>query len=283
VSEVDLHIHTTVSDGRYSPAEIVQKAAEAGLKIIAITDHDSVGGVASALEAARDFPPLKVIPGVEISTDVPQGEVHMLGYFIDYNNKELLTRLEAMRNSRKNRAQQMIARLDDLGLAIEWRRVQEIAGSGTVGRPHIAQALLEKGYIASLKEAFNKYIGWGGPAYVRREKMAPQEAVELILRASGLPVLAHPLTVSDHETLIAELVPDGLAGIEAYYGEFTAEEISKLVSLADKHGLIATGGSDYHGLDDNAETMLGGADVPMEAVEKLISLAEQRMLRTANP
>lgn len=281
MSEVDLHIHTSVSDGAYSPADIVRKAAAAGLEIIAITDHDSVEGIPSALEAAMEFPQLKVIPGVEISTDVPRGEVHMLGYFIDYLNRELLASLENMRNSRGKRAQQMIARLADLGLTIEWQRVLEIAGSGTVGRPHIAQALLEKGYIASLKEAFNKYIGWGGPAYVRRDKMTPREAVELILTAGGLPVLAHPLTVNDHEALIAELGASGLVGIEAYYGEFTAEETNKLVNLADKHGLVVTGGSDYHGLDDNAEVMLGTADVPVGSAKKLISLAEQRALKTA--
>ncbi len=280
MSEVDLHIHSSVSDGRYSPAEIVRKAAEAGLKIIAITDHDSVDGIASALEASGDLPQLKVIPGVEISTDVPRGEVHMLGYFIDYRNEELLTNLENMRNSREKRAQQILARLADLGLTVEWRRVLEIAGSGSVGRPHIAQALLEKGYIASLKEAFNKYIGWGGPAYVRRDKMTPREAVELILHADGLPVLAHPLTVNDHQALIAELTASGLVGIEACYGEFTAEETRKLVNLADKHGLIVTGGSDYHGLDDNAEVMLGSAKVPMESAKRLISLAEQRALKT---
>ena len=280
MSEVDLHIHSSVSDGRYSPAEIVRKAAEAGLKVIAITDHDSVGGVASALEAAGDFPQLKVIPGVEISTNVPRGEVHMLGYFINYRNEKLLTNLENMRNSREKRAQQMIARLADLGFTIEWQRVREIAGSGSVGRPHIAQALLEKGYIASLKEAFNKYIGWGRPAYVRRDKLTPREAVELILHADGLPVLAHPLTVNAYEALIAGLIASGLVGIEACYGEFTAEETRKLVNLADKHGLIVTGGSDYHGLDDNAEVTLGAADVPLESAKKLMSLAEQRALRT---
>jgi len=282
VSEVDLHIHSYISDGRFSPADIVRKAAGAGLKVIALTDHDSVGGVASAIEAAGDFPQLRVIPGVEISTDVPRGEVHMLGYFIDYTDKELLLELDNMRNSREKRAQDMIAKLADLGMAIEWQRVQEIAGSGTVGRPHIAQAMLEKGYIASFKEAFNKYLGFGKPAYARRVKMTPLEAVKLILRTNGLPVLAHPLTVNDHEALVAELTPGGLTGIEAYYGEYSAEEIKKLVSLADKHGLIVTGGSDYHGLDDNTETPLGGADVPMESAEKLISLVEQRTLKTVD-
>ncbi len=283
MSKVDLHIHSSASDGRFSPAEIVRKSVEAGLAVISLADHDNIDGIVPALEAARDFPWLKVIPGVEISVDVPEGEVHMLGYFIDYTDRELLEFLERMRESRRKRAQRMIAKLANMGLNIEWERVKEIAGSGSVGRPDIAQALLEKGYIASIKEAFTKYIGWGGPAYVEREKMSPTEAVELILRAKGLPVLAHPLTINDPETLIIELKPSGLAGLEAYYKDYTAEEINRLVSLADRYGLIATGGSDYHGLDDSDEIMIGGTEVPLASAEQLIVLAEQRMLRPASP
>jgi predicted metal-dependent phosphoesterase TrpH len=168
----------------------------------------------------------------------------------------------------------MVAKLGSLGIHIEWQRVQEIAGSGSIGRPHIAQAMLEKGYITSLKEAFTKYIGRGGSAYVEREKMTPVEAVELILQANGLPVLAHPLTINDPETLIVELKAAGLVGIEAYYNGYTADEISSIVNLADKYGLIASGGSDYHGLDVSDETMIGGVDVPIKSAEQLIALAE---------
>jgi len=235
VSKVDLHIHSTASDGRLSPAEIVCKSAEAGLTVIALADHDTVDGIAPALEAAKAFPWLKVIPSVEISTDIPKGEVHVLGYFIDY-----------------------------------------------VGRPHIAQAMLEKGYIASLKEAFTKYISRDGPAYVEREKMSPVEVVELILRATGLPVLAHPFTVNDPEAMVIELKAGGLVGIEAYYDGYTAEEVNRLVSLAERHGLITTGGSDYHGLDDSAETMIGGAETPMGSAEQLIAMAERRVLKPAS-
>jgi hypothetical protein len=141
--------------------------------------------------------------------------------------------------------------------------------------------MLEKGYITSIKEAFTMYIGWGGPAYIEREKMTPKEAVELILRANGLPVLAHPLTINDPEAMVIELKASGLVGIEAYYAGCTAEEINRLVSLADRYGLIVTGGSDYHGLDDNTETMIGDADVPIESAEQLIALAEQRALKPA--
>ncbi len=281
MSRVDLHIHSTASDGRLSPAEVVRKSAEIGLTIIALADHDTVDGIVPALAAVTTFPWLKVIPCVEINTDVPKGEAHVLGYFIDYTHRELQATLRRMRNSRQGRAQVMIAKLRNLGLPIEWERVKEIAGTGSMGRPHIAQAMLEKGYIASIKEAFTKYIGWGGPAYVERGKMAPVEAVELILRANGLPVLAHPLTIDNPETMMIELKTSGLVGFEAYYDGYTTEETNGLVRLADRYRLIATGGSDYHGLDASTETMIGGVDVPIESAEKLMALAQQRSLKLA--
>lgn len=283
MSKVDLHIHSTASDGRLSPADIVHKAVKLGLTIIAIADHDSVDGIAPALVAAQAFPRLKVIPCVEISTDVPHGEVHVLGYFIDYTDHKLMAILDRLRNSRKLRAHRMIAKLGRFGIHIEWQRVQEIAGSGSIGRPHLAQAMLEKGYVASLKEAFTKYIGRGAPAYVEREKMTQVEVVELVLRANGLPVLAHPLTTDDLEIRVNELKAAGLVGLEAYYDGYTINEISELLSLANKYNLIATGGSDYHGLDTGTETMIGGADVPMESAKRLIALAERQGLKLANP
>ncbi len=283
MSKVDLHIHSTASDGKFSPEAIVGKAAALGLTVIALADHDSVDGVTPALEAAQTFPRLRVIPCVEISTDMPRGEAHVLGYFIDYTSSELRSTLERFRSSRQRRAQGMIAKLHDLGIHVDWQRVQEIAGDGAIGRPHIAQAMLEKGYITSLKEAFTKYIGQGGPAYVEREKMTPVEVVEVIMRSNGLPVLAHPFTVLDPEAMIIKLKAAGLVGIEAYYNGYTVDEIKNLVSLADRHNLIATGGSDYHGLDDSSETMLGGVAVPTASAERLIALAEERALKLAKP
>jgi len=283
MSKVDLHIHSTASDGRLSPADIVFRAVERGLTIIAIADHDSIDGIVPTLTAAKAFPQLKVIPCVEVSTDIPQGEVHVLGYFVDYTDPEFVATLERMRYSRWGRAQGMIAKLGNLGIHIEWQRVQEIAGGGSIGRPHIAQAMLERGYIASLKEAFTNYISRGGPAYVEREKITPVEAVGLILKANGLPVLAHPLTISDPEAMVVELKAAGLVGIEAYCTGYTADEINRLVNMANRYGLVATGGTDYHGLDATTETMIGGVDVPMESAERLIALAEQRALRLVSP
>lgn len=282
MGQVDLHIHSTASDGRFTPEAIVGKAAALGLTVIALADHDSVDGIAPALEAAKAFPRLRFIPGVEISTDLPAGEAHVLGYFIDYTSDELMSALERFRNSRQGRARGMISKLHDLGIDIDWQRVQEIAGDGSIGRPHIAQSMLEKGYISSIKEAFARYIGREGPAYVEREKMTPAEAVELIVRSDGLPVLAHPFTVNNPGLMVMELKASGLVGIEAYYANYTAEQIKILASLAERHGLIATGGSDYHGLDDSNETMLGGVDVPVSAPEQLIALATGRVLKLAN-
>ena len=275
MGRVDLHIHSTASDGRLTPADIVREAAERGLTFIALADHDTVDGIAPAQAAAQAFPGLKVIPCVEISTDIPHDEVHVLGYFIDYTDHELRATLDRFKNSRLRRAQGMVAKLADLGIHIDWQRVQEIAGGSSIGRPHIAQAMMEKGCIASIKQAFSEYLGHDRPAYVEREKMTPAETVELIIKAKGLPVLAHPLTLSDPEAMIVELKAAGLVGVEAYYNGYTTEEINRLVGLANRYNLIVTGGSDYHGLEPNTETGIGGADLPIESVERLIALAKQ--------
>ncbi len=279
LSGVDLHLHSTASDGRFSPEELVDKAVGKGLTVIAMTDHDSTDGIAPALEAAKAYSGLQVIPGVEINTDVPRGEVHILGYFVDYGNPELKTTLEKLRRSRIARAQGMIAKLESLGVHITWQRVKEIAGGGAIGRPHLAQALLEKGYTSSIREAFIKYIGRDGPAYVERKKIMPLEATELVLRAGGLPVLAHPPTASDPEQMIIELKRAGLVGIEVYYDDYGAEKRRWLKELADRYNLIATGGSDYHGLDDLNETLMGDAEVPLEAAQQLITLAQEGTLK----
>jgi predicted metal-dependent phosphoesterase TrpH len=282
VSKVDLHIHSTASDGRHSPQEIVRKAAGLGLEVVALADHDSVDGIAPALEEARKLNRLQFIPAVEVSTDVPSGEVHILGYFIDYTSEELAAALERFRYSREGRAQGMVAKLAELGVHISWERVREIAGDGAIGRPHIAQAMLEKGYIGAIKEAFDRYIARDGPAYVERDKMTPEEAVRLILRNRGLPVMAHPSTAPEPEAMIVELKAAGMVGIEAYYNNYLNEEIGNLIALAKDHGLVITGGSDYHGLDESSETLMGGVEVPMEAVNSLIARAESKMVKLAH-
>ncbi len=274
MGQADLHIHSTASDGRLTPAEVVQEAARRGLKFMSLTDHDTVDGIAPAKAAVQSFPGLKLIPGVEISTDIPQSDAHDIGYFIDYASRELGETLGRFRNSRLKRAQGMVAKLDKLGIHLDWPRVQQIAGASVMGRPHIAQAILEKGYIDSFKQAFTDYIGHDRPAYVEREKITPAEAVALIIKARGLAVLAHPFTINEPEAIIIELKAAGLAGIEAYYNNYTAEDVGRLVAIAKKHDLIATGGSDYHGLD-SSETAIGGIDLPLASVEKLIAKAKK--------
>jgi 3',5'-nucleoside bisphosphate phosphatase len=281
VSKVDLHLHTAASDGRLTPAGLVRLAVSKGMEYIAVTDHDTIDGIVPALAEASKFPALRVIPGVEISTDVPNGEVHLLGYFVDYEDIQFRDKLEEMRDSRVNRARRMVEKLGKLGVNIAWERVKEIAGSGAMGRPHIVQAMIEKGYIKTNQDAFRNYIGHGGPAYVERDKLTPSEAVGLVLKAGGLPVLAHPLTSGDAEGTIKELTTAGLAGVEVYYASHSVEDVTLLEGLANKHSLIATGGTDFHGIDLTTETMLGGTDVPFRAVQELLRLAHSKGLEKA--
>ncbi|MFH0942186.1 MAG: PHP domain-containing protein [Chloroflexota bacterium] len=284
MSKIDLHLHTTASDGRFTPAGLVAKTAALGLEVIAITDHDTVAGVAPAQAAARAFSGLTVISGVEINTDVPQGEAHLLGYFVNDTDDNLINNLENLRSSRELWAQKMLAKLAGLGLDVRWSRVQELAGSATIGRPHIALALLEKGYITSFSEAFTRYIGREGPAYVEREKITQEAAVALVLAAGGLPVLAHPFTVGEVEPMLRRLKEAGLVGLEAYYKDYSPARVRELVGLARKYRLLVTGGSDYHGLDENTETMPGAVKIPPEVADKLFALAGARgLLKISHP
>ena len=275
MSLVDLHVHSTASDGKLTPEALIVKAAALGLKVISLTDHDSIAGIIPALKAVKAFPGLTFIPGVEISTDLADGEAHILGYFIDYTDPALEKALERFRDSRLGRGRGMVEKLAALGIKIDWARVQEIAGDGAIGRPHVARAMLEKGYIKTFEEAFDRYIGHGGPAYVEREKMTPEEAVALIVRSRGLPVLAHPFTVKNPEAMVKQLKPAGLIGIEAYYKDNTPQATASTLKLAQKYTLIATGGTDYHGIGDSKEVMLGGTEVPLKAAQQLIKMAEK--------
>jgi predicted metal-dependent phosphoesterase TrpH len=276
--KADLHLHTTASDGRLAPKELVSLAVKVGLDVIAITDHDTIGGIAPALAAAKAFPSLTVIPGVEINTDVPHGEVHILGYFIDYADRKLAASLQRLRDARQERAQQMIAKLGNLGMKIEWQRVCELAQGGSVCRPHIAQVLFEKGYVGSEKEAFDKYIGHDGPAYVERYKLLPVEAVKLIIDAQGLPVLAHPADISDLNALVPKLKEIGLLGIEIYYRDYRSDIIAGLLKVAKQYTLVPTGGTDYHAFGDGSEVMMGGALTPPQSVEQLFAMANKHSL-----
>ena len=271
ILRVDLHTHSNASDGELTPAELVRLALERGLTTIALTDHDSVAGIDAAQQAARGTS-LEVIQGVELSADVPKGEVHVLGYFVDWHAPAFLAMLAEFRDSRYGRAEKMTKKLDALGVSISFDRVKEIAGDASIGRPHVAQAIVEAGYAGTVTEAFSKYISHDGPAYVEHFRLAPEDAVALILRAGGVPVLAHPREVTDW---VFPLVKAGLLGLEVYYGMYDDATRAELARLAKQFGLIATGGSDFHGLKKMGHLAgLGENDVPPEVVEKLRKSAQ---------
>jgi len=273
---IDLHLHTTASDGRWEPEKLVDLAAERGLRVMAVTDHDTVSGIEPALRQAEKYPGLTVIPGIELSTHAPEGELHLLGYFIDHHNPELLSVCRKMRSDRAERARMMVEKLNALGVMVSWEKVKQIAGESNIGRPHIARALLEDGYITSFEEAFELYLSRGKPAYVERFKITPQEAIELVARCGGLPVMAHPLTVNNHEKVITELSAAGLEGIEVHYKDYGREERQALLAIARKLNLLATGGSDYHGIDDRSEILPGKAGVPENVVAALYRRAGKK-------
>jgi predicted metal-dependent phosphoesterase TrpH len=271
MGRVDLHIHTTASDGVLSPAQVVRVALDKGLEAVAITDHDTTDGVDQAMAAARGER-LEVIPGIELSAEEGPREVHVLGYYIDHQDQTLQERLAVLRRARRERAWKMVKKLETTGAPISWERVLEIAGeTSAFGRPHIAQALLERGYVGSVNEAFDRYIGLRGPAYVSRYKLTPAEAVKMIADAQGLPVLAHP---RGQEDVIPTLSALGLVGLEAYYPSYSEGERELLARLAASHNLITTGGSDFHGYNGGDPALsLGEVPVPLEALSRLRALA----------
>ncbi|MBX5456881.1 MAG: PHP domain-containing protein [Thermogemmatispora sp.] len=280
---IDLHTHSTASDGLYAPRVLVQKAYEVGVRVLALTDHDSTEGVAEAAEAATQLG-IDFIPGIEINTETSAGEVHMLGYFLHYQQEAFQQALRTLRDARQRRGQRMVELLNEQGIAIRWERVRELA-QGAVGRPHVAQALVEAGYAQSIEEAFARYLSKGCPAYVPRYKLSPQDAVRLIVSARGLPVIAHPLELPGPEILrqwLPELCALGLVGLEVYYGPYTAEQETLLLSLARQFDLIPTGGSDYHGPGIHP-TPLGGHPVPAESVTRLQEAAAARSHQTPPP
>jgi predicted metal-dependent phosphoesterase TrpH len=260
---IDLHIHSSASDGSYPPAAVVRYAKEGGLTAIALTDHDTVDGLSEAV-AAGDREGLEVIPGVEISAQCPGGTMHILGLYVDYQNGLLDQRLAVLKQARLDRNPRIIAKLNALGLGITMAQVEAIAGSGQIGRP-----LMEAGYISDIQEAFDKYLGWHRPAYVSKFRFPPPEALAMIREAQGIPVLAHPFTLNlgsayALKNLTVELKGLGLAGIEVYYSEHTREQEALYLKLARELDLLVTGGSDYHGLN-KPEITLGS----MPSQEKL--------------
>jgi len=266
---IDLHLHTLASDGRLSPTELIQLVAKQGLETISITDHDSTEGLAEAYEAAKEFPYMRIIPGIEMSADIPGDEVHVLGYFLDYHDVEFQEMLTELRRGRVGRAQVIVEKLVALGKPVEWERVLHFAGDGTVGRPHIALAMVEAGYFKEPKEAFEEYLGNDGLAYYDRPKLNPTESVAMIRKVGGVPVLAHPTFMNDMEAGIASLKKEGLVGMEVYYAQYDDDTVRHLARLAREYDLIPCGGSDYHGLGNTGEPLPGTLGPPEETVKLL--------------
>jgi len=256
---IDLHTHSTASDGKLSPAELIRHAQAVGIEVIALTDHDTLSGLEEASgEAARIG--IELIPGVEISAENDPGTLHMLGYFVDPSDAELVETLSWLRGGRDDRNHIILSKLAELGCPLEWDEVAALAGGESMGRPHIATAMVNRGYVSSFNDAFDRYLGKGAAAYTDRDKMTPEIAIERIRSAGGLPVLAHPqtLSLSDDELsdLLSRLTSMGLVGVEVYYYSHSEEETAFYTSLARRYGLIVTGGSDFHG-PGMIETRLG--------------------------
>ena len=249
VDLTDLHTHTTVSDGSMLPAELMKYAKHKGLKAIAITDHDTTDGLYEAVQEGKRIG-LEVIPGIEISADFSP-EMHILGYFPNGDYSGISGILVDLRSKREERNPRIVNKLNELGLGISMEEVLAKSSGGVTGRPHIAKVLIEKGYVHSLEEAFDKYLASGRPAYFKKDKLTPRQCIGEISAAGGLPVLAHPIYLrmeyEQLDALLAELVQSGLKGVEAYYVDNTPQQTGMLLKLAEKHRLLVTGGSDFHG------------------------------------
>ena len=266
---IDLHTHSLRSDGALSPTDLVKRAAARGVKIQALSDHDTLVGVAEAVAAGTQLD-VRIIPATELNTESEWGDAHVLGYFVDPKDAALEERLRWLRENRGKRIELMVENLNRLGYAVDLARVLEIAQGGALGRPHLAQALFEKGFVQSYDEAFDTLIAKGSPAYVARIGLDPFEAVALVRKHGGVPSLAHPGTVIGLEELLPKLVAAGLGGIEAYYAEHSPAMTARCLARAREFDLVPTGGSDFHGRGEHGAD-LGGVFVPPETIERLES------------
>jgi hypothetical protein len=264
---VDLHTHTTASDGTYAPSALVAEASQRGVRVLAVTDHDSTEGLAEAIDEAERRRPLEIIPGIEINCDVEGAEIHVLGYLMDWQAEWFQDFCREQRRERRARIHRMVERLAAIGMPLDADEVFAIVKEGSAGRPHVAQVMVAHGYVKTVREAFDKYLGSGKPGHVPRKKVTPEDAVRIIRKAGGVPVFAHP-GLADRDELIPGLIAAGLMGIECYYTEHSAAQRATYLQLCKDHDLVATGGSDFHGPKVRAAT-LGSPSVPMSAVDAL--------------
>jgi predicted metal-dependent phosphoesterase TrpH len=266
MKQADLHAHTVFSDGTYTPQELVEHARVCGLDAIAICDHDSVGAIPAALTVAQGNG-LEVIPAIEMSAEYAAQEVHILGYFIDYTSADLRRTLETLTQNRIERVQVMVERLRQLGVGLKSQDILDFAGKAAPGRMHVAQVMVRQGFVASLGEAFARYIGDKSPAYVCGFRLSPRDAIQILRDIGGVAVLAHPYVIRN-DALIPELVSYGLAGLEVYYPEHTQSMVNFYLELARRYDLAITGGSDFHGAV-KPDVPLGAVKIPYTLVEAL--------------
>ncbi|MDP8233735.1 MAG: PHP domain-containing protein [Candidatus Saelkia tenebricola] len=272
----DLHVHTIYSDGTFSPLEVIDFAKKVDLSCVSITDHDAVGGIEEGISEGKKQN-IEVIPGIELTVDYNNIEVHVLGYFIDYKNPEFLKRLKYLRNIRKKRFLQMVEKLKEFGINIEADTLINKNKVSSIGRLHLARELYQKGHVSSIKEAFARYIGDGKPCHVKKEPLTPNEAVSMINDLGGVSVLAHPLLLRNDD-LVQELIAQGIEGIEVYHFDSSDSVKEKYLALAVKHNLVVTGGSDCHGkAKDNV--LLGKTKMPYEVVDKLKKYRDEKLQR----
>ncbi|MHB8076140.1 PHP domain-containing protein [Desulfosporosinus fructosivorans] len=270
--EVDLHCHTTESDGSLSPTELVQLAAKLGLKGIGITDHDTIQGWEEAEDAGKTYQ-IRILKGLELNTNWAGKEVHILGYEMDSSATFLRDKLKDLRKAREKRMLKMLDRFKEMGINISVGEVQQFAHGESIGRPHIAQALLERGYIKNIQEGFDRYIGKGGAAYVPRYNLTPEEGIHLIREAHGVAVLAHP-GVHRLEEGIPTWVKAGLQGIEVLHSQHSTDDELRYLELAQAYHLIPTGGSDFHGEVCKPGVNLGGWGVSLGVFQQILDLAQ---------
>lgn len=249
---IDLHSHTTASDGSMTPTELVRHAKEVGLSALGISDHDTVGGLDEATAAAAEAG-IELVPCIEISVDYPQGEFHLLGYYVDYHNPDFLGRIQYLQDNRVNRNGVMVRKMQELGFDITMEEILAESGGGQVGRPHMGRALMKKGYVSSVQEAFDKYLADGKPLHVPKVKLSPAEAIDLVHQAGGVAVVAHPkymeyATEAELAAELARLKECGLDGLECYYSQHSEAETAQYLRLAERLGFLTTAGSDYHGV-----------------------------------
>ena len=270
--EADLHCHTTASDGLLTPTELVRTAAELGIKGIGVTDHDTIQGWKEAEEAGANYQ-IQILRGIELNTNWHGKEVHILGYEVDGSSRDLNDKLGCLRKAREQRMLEILERLKLQGVDLSDSEVQQFAQGESIGRPHIAQALLERGYISTIREGFDRYIGMGAPAYVPRYKLTPEEGIELVRAAHGVAVLAHP-GVQRLEEGIPSWVEVGLQGIEVLHSEHNSDDERIFRDLAKEYDLLTTGGSDFHGEARKPGVKLGHWGVSLEVIQQILNLVQ---------